>query len=299
MLQYLIIGSFTIKIKTIWLFINLLIVELTNIVELRMYFSRQRSIGLGLLAGLMNGLIALGGGVLITPMLVIAGVNPQVAVGTSLAAVTMLSCIGLTIHLLLGGISLGLLSIIATVIGGIAGTIIGSKVLARLTPHWMLILFAFIQVFVAIRLIDQGMGLAVLGQVVSSIPPLWAYIGLGLFAGTLSGIFGVGGGALVLLGLAAFYGVPVVEGLAIALALNVTNALAAMAQHARQGRVLWQELKFLIPAAVIGVLTGATLAHELPTNVMRLVFGGFFMFMGIMLARKGWTLSNNNEKHSI
>jgi uncharacterized membrane protein YfcA len=62
--------------------------------------------------------------------------------------------------------------------------------------------------------------------------------------------------------------------------------------------VLWQELKFLIPAAVIGVLTGATLAHELPTNVMRLVFGGFFMFMGIMLARKGWTLSNNNEKHS-
>ena len=263
-----------------------------------MYFSRQRSIGLGLLAGLMNGLIALGGGVLITPMLVIAGVNPQVAVGTSLAAVTMLSCIGLTIHLLLGGISLGLLSIIVTVIGGIAGTIIGSKVLARLTPHWMLIIFAFIQVFVAIRLIDQGMGLALLGQVVSSTPPLWAYFGLGLFAGTLSGIFGIGGGALVLLGLAAFCGVPVVEGLAIALALNVTNALAGMAQHARQGRVQWQELKFLIPAAVIGVLTGAMLAHELPTNAMRLVFGGFFMFMGIMLARKGWTLSNNNEKQS-
>ena len=37
----------------------------------------------------MNGLIALGGGVLITPMFVMAGVNPQVAVGTSLAAVSI------------------------------------------------------------------------------------------------------------------------------------------------------------------------------------------------------------------
>ena len=49
----------------------------------RMHFSRPRAAGLGLLAGLMNGLIALGGGVLITPALVIAGVSPQVAVGTS------------------------------------------------------------------------------------------------------------------------------------------------------------------------------------------------------------------------
>ena len=263
-----------------------------------MYFSRQRSIALGFLAGMMNGLIALGGGVLITPMLVMAGVNPQAAVGTSLAAVSMFSCIGLTIHLLLGGISLGFFSIIATVIGGIAGSIIGSKILARLTPHWMLVLFAFIQIFVAIRLIDQGMGLALLGQVIPSTPPLWAYISLGLFAGTLSGIFGVGGGALVLLGLAAFYGVPIVEGLAIALALNVTNALAGIVPHVRQGRVLWQELKFLIPAAIIGIVIGAALAHELPSDIMRVLFGGFFTFMGVMLARRGWALSKEHKSHS-
>lgn len=254
-----------------------------------MYFSRKRAIALGLLAGLMNGLIALGGGVLITPLLLIAGVSPQAAVGTSLAAVTMLSCIGLTIHSLLGGISIGLVSIIVVIIGGVTGTIIGSKILARLTPRWMLVLFSLIQIFVAIRLIDQGMGLSLLGHVVPGTPPLWAYIGLGLFAGTLSGIFGIGGGALVLLGLAAFYGVPVVEGLAIALALNVTNALAGVVPHARKGRMLWQELKFLIPAAIIGITIGATLAHELPADVLRIVFGGFLIFMGIMLARRGWT----------
>ena len=263
--------------------------------EARIHISRLRAAGLGLLAGVMNGLIALGGGVLITPLLVVAGVNPQIAVGTSLAAVTMLSCIGFTAHFLLGGISLGLVPIVAAVVGGAAGTVLGSNILARLTPHWMLILFAIIQILVAIRLIDQGLGLALLGEVIPGGAPLWAYVALGLFAGTLSGIFGVGGGALVLLGLAAFYGVPVVEGLAIALALNVTNALAGVVHHARQGRVLWQELKILMPTAVIGIGAGAALAHELPADAMRVVFGGFFMFMGIMLAQKGWAVAKKNK----
>ena len=263
--------------------------------EARIHISRMRAAGLGLLAGVMNGLIALGGGVLITPLLVVAGVNPQIAVGTSLAAVTMLSCIGFTAHYLLGGISLGLVPIVAAVVGGAAGTVLGSKILARLTPHWMLILFSIIQILVAIRLIDQGLGLALLGEVIPGGAPLWACVTLGLFAGTLSGIFGVGGGALVLLGLAAFYGVPVVEGLAIALALNGTNALAGVVHHARQGRVLWRELKILMPTAVIGIGAGAALAHELPADAMRVVFGGFFMFMGIMLAQKGWAVAKKNK----
>lgn len=255
----------------------------------------MRAAGLGLLAGILNGLIALGGGVLITPLLVVAGVSPQVAVGTSLAAVTMLSSIGFAAHLLLGGISLGLIPMAATIVGGAVGAVLGSKILARLTPHWMLMLFAIVQILVAIRLVDQGLGTALFGAAIPGGPPLWAYVALGLFAGTLSGIFGVGGGALVLLGLAAIYGVPVIEGLAIALALNVTNALAGVAHHAREGRVLWHELKILMPTAVVGIGAGAALAHELPVDAMRVVFGGFFMFMGVLLARKGWAIARKSR----
>ncbi len=263
--------------------------------ENRGHLPRLRASGLGLLAGLLNGLIALGGGVLITPLLVVAGVSPQVAVGTSLAAVTILSSVGFSAHLLFGGITLGFIPILAAVAGGTVGSVLGSKILARLTPHWMLMLFALVQVLVAVRLVDQGLGTALLGEVVPGGAPIWAYIGLGLFAGTLSGIFGVGGGALVLLGLAAFYGVPVVEGLAIALALNVTNALAGLVHHARQGRVLWHELKVLMPTAVVGIGAGAAIAHELPVDTMRVVFGGFFLFMGIMLARKGWAIARKRR----
>ena len=271
---------------------------MNEVSEYPVHLSRPRAAGLGLLAGVLNGLIALGGGVLITPLLVLAGVGPQIAVGTSLAAVTMLSCIGFATHLLLGGISLGLVPIVVAVVGGAAGSVLGSKILARLTPHWMLMLFAIVQILVAVRLIDHGLGTALLGEVIHGGAPLWAYVAFGLFAGILSGIFGVGGGALVLLGLAAFYGVPVVEGLAIALALNVTNALAGVVQHARHGRVLWQELKILMPTAVIGIGAGAVLAHELPVDTMRVVFGGFFMFMGLMLARKGWAVAKKSRNNS-
>ena len=116
--------------------------------ENRGHLPRLRAAGLGLLAGLLNGLIALGGGVLITPLLVVAGVSPQVAVGTSLAAVTILSSVGFAAHLLFGGITLGFIPILAAVAGGTVGRVLGSKILARLTSHWMLMLFTIVQVLV-------------------------------------------------------------------------------------------------------------------------------------------------------
>lgn len=257
--------------------------------------SRLIAVGLGFLVGILNGLIAFGGGALITPILVFAGFSPQVAVGTSLAAVTMVSGIGLATHLLLGDVLFGLAQIITAVAGGVVGSILGSRILARLTPDWMLILFALIQILVAARLIDQVFEISLINEVVPGEAPLWVYLGLGLFAGTLSGIFGVGGGALVLLCLAVFYGVPIAEGLAIALALNVTNALAGLLHHARQGRVLWYELKTIMAAAILGIGAGALLAHELPLDIMRALFGGFFLLMGILMAQKGWAIAKKRK----
>ena len=54
--------------------------------------SDVRASVIGFFAGLLNGLIALGGGIIITPGLVVYGrASPEVAVGTSLAAVVVLS----------------------------------------------------------------------------------------------------------------------------------------------------------------------------------------------------------------
>jgi len=59
--------------------------------------------------------------------------------------------------------------------------------------------------------------------------------------------------------------------------------------------VLWHELAVLIPMAVVGIAVGAALAHELPVNTMRVFFGGFFLFMSILLVRKGWAAAKANR----
>jgi uncharacterized membrane protein YfcA len=248
--------------------------------------------GIGWTAGLLNGLIALGGGVIVTPWLVgQRRVDPQIAVGTSLALVTVLSTIGFAAHYALGGLVLGPAAIGVSVLGGMSGAIIGTRLLAHLTPRWMLVAFAVFVLAVAARLILQGIGFFVTQSDGAQSVPLLAFFAFGGVSGVLSGVFGVGGGALVLLGLAGFYGLPVQEGLPIALALNVSNALFGVIHHMRAGRVMWMEVKVLVAAAVSGIALGAWLALQLPPDTMRVIFGGFFLFMGARIARQGWRLA--------
>ena len=250
---------------------------------------------LGFTAGLLNGLIALGGGILVTPYLVAERhVVPQVAVGTSLAVVVVLSCIGFAAHLAVGGLVLGPNAIGASVLGGMLGALLGAKLLAKLSASWMLLLFSAFVLLVASRLIIQGLGVGFILPETTAPIPLLVFVTLGGISGVLSGMFGVGGGALVLLALAAIYGTSVQAGLPIALALNVSNAAFGLVQHARAGRVLWPELQLLVPTALFGIAFGAWLALKLPADVLRVVFGGFFVFVGFRIGRQGWLLAQQS-----
>lgn len=248
---------------------------------------RIQSTLFGFFAGLMNGLIALGGGIFLTPMLVMhRGAAPEVAVGTSLCAVIILSACSLVLHTSVSGLILGWEAILITVVSGVAGSVIGGRILAGISPRAMMLTFSVFVLLVSGRLIAQGLGYVLPVAESSAGAPVWAYMALGCFSGVLSGLFGVGGGALVLLGLAAFFGTPVQEGLPIAFALNITNALAGAWRHARAGRVLWREVRILIPSAVVGIFCGTAAALSLPPDALRIFFGCFFLFMGTRIARQ-------------
>ena len=99
-----------------------------------------------------------------------------------------------------------------------------------------------------------------------------------------------------LLGLAAFFGTPVQEGLPIAFALNITNALAGAWRHARAGRVLWREVQILIPTALVGIAVGTAAALTLPADLLRIVFGCFFLYMGTRIGRQALQAGTQNGK---
>ena len=79
---------------------------------------------------------------------------------------------------------------------------------------------------------------------------------------------------------------PVHAGLPVALAVNVSNALAGVAAHALAGRVQRTAVLALVPAAVLGIGAGTALALWLPAQALRVVFGGFFCWMGVRIARQ-------------
>lgn len=264
--------------------------------EDRRVLSRARTGLLGFVAGLLNGLIAIGGGIILTPGLVVYGrASPEVAVGTSLAAVVVLSSTAFLIHASFTGLGLNAYGVMAVVIAGIAGAPLGGWILARLTANWMLLMFSVFTLAMSVRLLSQALGIETgFGPQVEwqGMAPWWAYPAIGFASGILSGMFGVGGGALVLLGFAVLFGMPVREGIPLALLVNVTNALAGCIRHSRADRVLWREVRRMVPAALLGIVLGTTVAIWLPPDVLRIVFGAFFLFMSVHVARQALTRKN-------
>jgi len=244
------------------------------------------SLRTGFIAGILNGLIGIGGGIVIVPAMIRRGATPQQAVGTSLAAVVVLSSVAFFVHLHFSGMLLGGSGLAVVVAAGIVGSIAGGWILARLSAKRMLALFAILIFAVSLRLVLQGLGIASPEPVWPGDPSLAGYMGVGFASGVLSGVLGVGGGALVMLGLTVLFGMPVHAGLPVALAVNVTNAIAGALRHCTAGRVKRADVTALVPAALVGIGAGSAMALWLPPDGLRLVFGAFFCFMGVRIARQ-------------
>jgi uncharacterized membrane protein YfcA len=102
------------------------------------------------------------------------------------------------------------------------------------------------------------------------------YPALGLVAGVLAGLLGVGGG-LVLVGALAVLlparGVPVEIAMQAALATSLASVIATAAAstlaHARRGAVLWPHVAWLVPGLLLGAWLGAQLAAGLSSGFLR------------------------------
>ena len=116
------------------------------------------------------------------------------------------------------------------------------------------------------------------------------YILLGMAAGLLAGLLGVGGGLIIVPALAAIfvhlqYPPEVLMHMAIATSLAtivVTSIVSAWAHH-RHGAVLWPVVAKLIPGILLGAIAGAWLAGQLPTSSLRIAFGVFEILVAIQM----------------
>ena len=146
----------------------------------------------GLLAGFLSGFFGIGGGVVIVPLLIMCGYKQRYANATSLVAILPASIVGTISYLTSGEIHYPTAIILACSI--IAGAQIGTKLL-EIVPEKVL-QWAFFAALAAVG-IQQLIADPVRGAEVILTPALGAGLVLvGLVAGTLSGMLGIGGGLI-------------------------------------------------------------------------------------------------------
>jgi uncharacterized membrane protein YfcA len=107
--------------------------------------------------------------------------------------------------------------------------------------------------------------------------------------GVASGLFGIGGGVLLVPFLALFFafGQHRAQGTSLIALVPPTGLLAFLA-YAKAGYVSWKTGLLLIPGVFVGGILGGWLAKRLPPRRMRQVFAGLVFALGVWQAATAW-----------
>jgi uncharacterized protein len=108
-------------------------------------------------------------------------------------------------------------------------------------------------------------------------------IGIGVLAGLLSGLFGVGGGVIVVPALMAFLGMDQRHASATSLVAIAPAAVVGAITYAVQGEVHWLAALVLAVGSVAGAPIGARLLRTLPLRVLPWIFVGFIAVVLVSL----------------
>jgi uncharacterized membrane protein YfcA len=109
---------------------------------------------------------------------------------------------------------------------------------------------------------------------------------LGVLAGILSGLFGVGGGIVFVPALTLGVGLGQLEAEATSLAAMVPVVLLGSWQQNRRGLVEWGAAIPIGVTSIGGVLAGAAVAEALPEELLGRLFGVLLLVMAFRMARQ-------------
>jgi hypothetical protein len=107
---------------------------------------------------------------------------------------------------------------------------------------------------------------------------------LGLAVGCLTGLFGVGGGFLIVPALVLGLGVGMVEAVGTSLLVIIVSSLVALADRLHGGEVDWSVIAPFAAAAVIGVLAGSALGDRLSSRALTRWFAALVVLTALYTA---------------
>ena len=216
----------------------------------------------GVLVGFTLGLFGGGGSILAVPLMVyLVGVpSAHVAIGTSALAVAANAATNLITHARKGNVRWRCAGIYSA--AGVAGAFLGSTLGKALDGQKLLFLFALLMVFVGVMMLRKRNAPSnpAAACTIENAPKT---IGFGAATGAFSGFFGIGGGFLIVPGLIAATGMPILAAIGSSLvavtAFGVTTAL----NYAWSGLVDWPLAAVFVAGGALGGVGGALVAGRL------------------------------------
>jgi uncharacterized membrane protein YfcA len=245
----------------------------------------------GAVAGVLAGLLGIGGGLVIVPMLVYCltfqGISNQhimhLSLGTSMASIMFTAVSSFWSHHRRGAVKWVVVRRI--VLGIFVGTFLGAFVAAQLSTRFLKLFFIAFLYYVALQML-----LGKKPKPSRQLPQRFTMFGVGNIIGAVSSLVGIGGGTLSVpfmvwcnvplhqaIGTSAAIGFPI----AIAGTLGyIVNGLAADLPHWSIGYVYLPALLGIIIASVVTAPLGVRLAHSLPVDKLKQVFAVLLIVVG-------------------
>ena len=230
-------------------------------------------------AGLMGGVFGVSGGTIAISVLSLLGTTQQLAQGTSMVMQLPNLLLGAWQYTRRGKVDVRAALTLSA--AALPFTYVGAHTATHLPSRDLRV--GFCVFFFCIGSFTLWNALRTKKQL-ASLPLTWYYMaGLGALGGFATGMFGIGGPALAIPTLVAFFGVTQTVAQGMALYLSGPATILSLIAYARAGDVDWGDGIMLAIGGALLVANGVVLAHRLSERTLRLAFAGFIYMMATLL----------------
>lgn len=243
---------------------------------------------LGFIVGLLIGLTGMGGGALMTPALVLLGINPAVAVGSDLAYGSVTKIVGAVQHYRQETVNLKAVLYLAS--GSVPMSLLGAGMVSILVGSYGKMGETILRFILSATLILVG-ALLFYRTIKAKLPrqrgdtrvEQVTTVGAGALIGFLVGLTSVGSGSLITIFLLVFSSLPARKIVGTDVFHSSILVAAAALAHWSLGNVESGIVAQLLIGSIPGVLIGSRLNNVVPTFPLRILLSILILASGLAL----------------
>jgi len=256
----------------------------------------------GALAGLTSGLMGVGGGIIMIPLMTaLLALTQHKAHGTSLAVIVFTAISSALTYLwkVQGGGASGqatialttyLLLAVELAAGAIVGARIGALTMNKIPARELRLLFGVFIFFVGLRLLLVPLPAyqTLDPEMIHNLAGILEVVVIGLITGILSGMLGVGGGIVMVPAMVLILHMPQSYAQGVSLLVIIPTSMVGAYTHLKKGNVVTSIVPWIAAVSVVTGIVGSLLALGPLKSVLTQVFAVFLLLVSVQMTYTAW-----------